>query len=274
MGFRVIDEKRSEGEAPIAEATIRMSSTARRSTRRRWERPGERHGQRLAEGAGEILPRSGRGELLDYKVRVIRQEGTGSSVRVLIKSGDRDAIWGTVGVSHNIIEASWQALVDSIRYKLWRTRACRFRGAGSGGAGNDAPSPSTSFPDPSGLECLRHGAARRIGRTSPFDGQDRRFSRPPVRLRQRNGPSFRPKPPKRPTHDPPEIPPWKTDRYQQGVWRSRTSPGSPTVSPPPWWRSGIALGSDSVPSRIFSASRGSRRSGCRKILPFLSENAE
>ncbi|MBP2688917.1 MAG: hypothetical protein H6Q83_1104, partial [Deltaproteobacteria bacterium] len=39
-------------------------------------------------------------------------------------------IWGTVGVSHNIIEASWQALVDSIRYKLWRTRH-----AGTGGRG-------------------------------------------------------------------------------------------------------------------------------------------
>jgi len=40
----------------------------------------------------------------------------------LIKSGDKDEIWGTVGVSHNIIEASWQALVDSIRYKLRRSR--------------------------------------------------------------------------------------------------------------------------------------------------------
>ncbi|HJX72944.1 MAG TPA: alpha-isopropylmalate synthase regulatory domain-containing protein, partial [Candidatus Deferrimicrobiaceae bacterium] len=61
-------------------------------------------------------------ELLDYKVRVISAGGTGSSVRVLIRSGDKETEWGTVGVSHNIIEASWQALVDSIRYKLWKSR--------------------------------------------------------------------------------------------------------------------------------------------------------
>ncbi len=45
--------------------------------------------------------------LIDYKVRVIQQGGTGSSVRVLIHSGDKESNWGTVGVSHNIIEASW-----------------------------------------------------------------------------------------------------------------------------------------------------------------------
>ena len=58
-------------------------------------------------------------ELKDYKVRVISSgEGTGASVRVLIESGDKKDTWGTVGMSQNIIEASWQALVDSIDYKL------------------------------------------------------------------------------------------------------------------------------------------------------------
>jgi 2-isopropylmalate synthase len=58
-------------------------------------------------------------ELIDYKVRVLSTgEGTGARVRVLIESGDKENKWGTVGVSHNIIEASWQALVDSIDYKL------------------------------------------------------------------------------------------------------------------------------------------------------------
>jgi 2-isopropylmalate synthase len=69
-------------------------------------------------------------ELLDYKVRVLSAGGTGSSVRVLIRSGDKETQWGTVGVSHNIIEASWQALVDGIRYKLWKSR-----GVISGGEG-------------------------------------------------------------------------------------------------------------------------------------------
>jgi len=57
--------------------------------------------------------------LIDYKVRVVNaREGTAARVRVTIKSRDKTSIWGTVGVSENVIEASWQALVDSIEYKL------------------------------------------------------------------------------------------------------------------------------------------------------------
>ena len=60
-------------------------------------------------------------ELLDYKVRVLSSStGTGSVVRVLIRSGDHKEVWGTVGVSHNIIEASWQAMVDALEYQLIR----------------------------------------------------------------------------------------------------------------------------------------------------------
>jgi 2-isopropylmalate synthase len=60
-------------------------------------------------------------ELLDYKVRVLGGgHGTGATVRVLIESGDGRSKWGTVGVSENVIEASWQALVDSIEYKLFK----------------------------------------------------------------------------------------------------------------------------------------------------------
>ena len=57
--------------------------------------------------------------LVDYKVRVLAaSHGTASKVRVLIESGDHKEKWGTVGVSENIIEASWQALADSIEFKL------------------------------------------------------------------------------------------------------------------------------------------------------------
>ncbi len=57
--------------------------------------------------------------LIDYKVRVVNaREGTAAKVRVIIESMDKNAIWGTVGVSENIIEASWMALVDSVEYKL------------------------------------------------------------------------------------------------------------------------------------------------------------
>src|SRR5208282_2996599 len=60
-------------------------------------------------------------QLTDYKVRVINPDaGTAARVRVVIQSRDKDAIWGTVGVSENLIEASWQALADSVAYKLTR----------------------------------------------------------------------------------------------------------------------------------------------------------
>jgi 2-isopropylmalate synthase len=62
-------------------------------------------------------------ELLDYRVRVLSsEEGTGSVVRVLIRSGDDTEVWGTVGVSPNIIEASWLAMVDALEYQLVRDK--------------------------------------------------------------------------------------------------------------------------------------------------------
>jgi len=61
--------------------------------------------------------------LIDYKVRVVNaRAGTAARVRVVIESRDKTSIWGTVGVSENIIEASWQALVDSVEYKLLKDR--------------------------------------------------------------------------------------------------------------------------------------------------------
>ena len=57
--------------------------------------------------------------LVDYKVRVVNSEaGTAARIRVMIESADKEETWGTVGVSENIIEASWLALVDAIEYKL------------------------------------------------------------------------------------------------------------------------------------------------------------
>ena len=57
--------------------------------------------------------------LTDYKVRVLEtQDATAAKVRVLIETSDGHDVWSTVGVSGDIIEASWNALVDSIEYKL------------------------------------------------------------------------------------------------------------------------------------------------------------
>ncbi len=62
--------------------------------------------------------------LKDYKVRVVSSsKGTDSIVRVLVGSGDGRDLWNTVGVSENIVEASWKALIDSIDYKLLKDKA-------------------------------------------------------------------------------------------------------------------------------------------------------
>jgi 2-isopropylmalate synthase len=120
VGFRVIVEKRQADEAPISEATIMV-------------RVGKEIEHTAAVGAGPVnaldhalrkalekfYPQLREVRLLDYKVRVLAaNRGTASQVRVLIESGDQKEKWTTVGVSENIMEASWQALADSIEYKL------------------------------------------------------------------------------------------------------------------------------------------------------------
>ncbi|MEI6506065.1 MAG: citramalate synthase [Planctomycetota bacterium] len=91
------------------------------------------HRHEVAEGDGPVnaldaalrkalevaYPALARMRLLDYKVRVINaQEGTAAKVRVSIESTDGESVWGTVGVSENVIEASWLALADSFHYFL------------------------------------------------------------------------------------------------------------------------------------------------------------
>lgn len=69
----------------------------------------------------DSFPNLAKLHLVDYKVRVINSEAaTAAGVRVVIESQDENDVWGTVGVSENIIEASWIALVDSFEYKLWK----------------------------------------------------------------------------------------------------------------------------------------------------------
>ena len=122
IGFRVIDEKRTEGEPPMSEATImvRVDGVMEHAAAM-GNGPVNALDQALRRALTKFYPSLKEVELLDYKVRVLTSgEGTGASVRVLIESGDGKDQWGTVGVSHNVIEASWQALVDSIDYKLYK----------------------------------------------------------------------------------------------------------------------------------------------------------
>ncbi|MDI6870697.1 MAG: citramalate synthase [Bacillota bacterium] len=118
--FRLISEKREHNGEPLAEATVKL-------------RVGEQVKHTVAEGDGpvnaldkalrlalqEAYPRIAEITLTDFKVRVLDgKAGTAAKVRVLIESRDAERAWGTVGVSTNIIEASWRALVDSIEYGL------------------------------------------------------------------------------------------------------------------------------------------------------------
>lgn len=75
----------------------------------------------LRKALSQAYPQLARMSLTDYKVRIIdSRSGTGAKTRVFIESSDGHETWGTVGVSFNIIDASWQALADSVEYYLAR----------------------------------------------------------------------------------------------------------------------------------------------------------
>jgi 2-isopropylmalate synthase len=123
IGFRVIDEKRKEDEPPLSEATIMVEGPdgAVEHTAAQGNGPVNALDRALRKALTKFYPQLEKVVLHDYKVRVLGGDaGTAATVRVLIESGDEHDRWGTVGVSPNVIEASWQALVDSIEYKLYK----------------------------------------------------------------------------------------------------------------------------------------------------------
>ncbi|MBI3301805.1 MAG: citramalate synthase [Deltaproteobacteria bacterium] len=125
IGFRVIDEKRKEDEPPLSEATIMVEGPdgAVEHTAAQGNGPVNALDRALRKALTKFYPQLEKVVLHDYKVRVLGGDaGTAATVRVLIESGDEHDRWGTVGVSPNVIEASWQALVDSIEYKLYKDK--------------------------------------------------------------------------------------------------------------------------------------------------------
>jgi 2-isopropylmalate synthase len=124
IGFRVIDEKRKEKEPPVSEATIMVKVEGHTEhTAATGNGPVNALDNALRKALEKFYPELKSVKLLDYKVRVLTAGvGTSAKVRVLVESGDDEHKWGTVGVSENIIEASWQALVDSIEYKLLKEK--------------------------------------------------------------------------------------------------------------------------------------------------------
>ncbi|HEX9284549.1 MAG TPA: citramalate synthase [Nitrospirales bacterium] len=124
IGFRIIVEKRHADEEPISEATVmvKVDHTVEHTVAV-GTGPVNALDHALRKALEKFYPQLREVKLLDYKVRVLAaNKGTASKVRVLIESGDHKEKWGTVGVSENIMEASWQALADSIEYKMVKDR--------------------------------------------------------------------------------------------------------------------------------------------------------
>ncbi|MDQ7834179.1 MAG: citramalate synthase [Humidesulfovibrio sp.] len=125
VNYRVLDAVNEEKE-PFSEATVMLQVRGEVAhTAATGRGPVNALDVALRRALEPSYPTLSQMRLLDFKVRVMSIAnkdggGTASFVRVLIESGDKQDRWTTVGVSHNIIEASWQALVDSINYKLFK----------------------------------------------------------------------------------------------------------------------------------------------------------
>ena len=117
--FRVIIEKKKGGRM-TTEATIKMKvGKELEHTASIGDGPVNALDSALRKALKGFYPELAQMRLTDYKVRVLdEKQGTAARVRVLIQSQDKTDSWWTIGVSENIIDASWQALVDSIEYKL------------------------------------------------------------------------------------------------------------------------------------------------------------
>ncbi len=122
--FRVIMEKREDGRV-ATEATIKIHVKGERIiATAEGNGPVNALDNALRIAIGKAYPELQHIQLTDYKVRVLdEKKGTAAVTRVLIETGDGEKNWGTIGVSENIIEASWQALVDSIEYGLLHKKA-------------------------------------------------------------------------------------------------------------------------------------------------------
>ncbi len=120
--FRVMNHKYRMDKPTLTEATIRLFiGGSEVHTAAMGDGPVNALDSAIRKALTRFYPCLEEMELADYKVRVLSGEhGTHAKVRVLVESKDQYCNWGTVGVSVNIIEASWQALVDAINYKLMK----------------------------------------------------------------------------------------------------------------------------------------------------------
>ncbi|HET9101824.1 MAG TPA: citramalate synthase [Solirubrobacteraceae bacterium] len=139
--WRAIVEKRADGRVET-EATIKIWVDGERYVRTaEGNGPVNALDRALREALVEIHPHLADIELVNFKVRILDEtKGTGAVTRVLLDASDGDRVWGSIGVSENVIEASWEALVDSLEFGM------QLRPAGASGAA----SPVGAGAEPAG----------------------------------------------------------------------------------------------------------------------------
>jgi 2-isopropylmalate synthase len=121
--WRVIVEKRADGRVET-EATIKIWVDGERYVRTaEGNGPVNALDRALRDALVQIHPHLRDIDLVNFKVRILDEtKGTGAVTRVLLDASDGDRVWGSIGVSENIIESSWEALVDSLEYGMQITR--------------------------------------------------------------------------------------------------------------------------------------------------------
>ncbi len=122
LGYRVIMDKHGGGDHSIVEASVKLEVNGELvHTVAEGDGPVNALDNALRAALTKFYPVIADVRLVDYKVRILdSKSGTAAKARVMIESTDGKDIWGTVGVHDNIIEASWEALVDSVEYKLFK----------------------------------------------------------------------------------------------------------------------------------------------------------
>jgi 2-isopropylmalate synthase len=120
-GFRVIVEKRSKDAPCLSEATLKLKVNGESAfTVGEGDGPVDALNMALRRALKKFYPSISDVHLADYRVSILDpEEATAAKTRVVVESSDGKSSWATVGVSENIIEASWEALVDGVEYKLF-----------------------------------------------------------------------------------------------------------------------------------------------------------
>jgi 2-isopropylmalate synthase len=129
--WRVIVEQRADGRVET-EATIKIWVDGERYVRTaEGNGPVNALDKALRDALVEIHPHLRDIDLVNFKVRILDEtKGTGAVTRVLLDASDGDQVWGSIGVSENVIEASWEALVDSLEYGMQPAAGSRGRRRG------------------------------------------------------------------------------------------------------------------------------------------------